>query len=516
MHHLQITAAASLALLIGACAPNVQYRTAIVYTDGKGAPCEFVNGQRTSEKQNGITNCVLEHRYYGYKNRDGSLTRTRRGDYYLAFVEFDDQGWFWDRKQMEGLLRLLFGRQKDGSVKDFLIFVHAHGWQHNAGACDNNVVCFQRLLERFDIMERSNEKPRKVIGVYVGWRGRSLTVPGIDNLSFWERKNTADRVGTGGVTELLSRLNDFRRYMNPKRSPDKTQMIISGHSFGGQVIYTALSHALIERAAFMEGDKKNGKDIEHITANSFGDLIVLVNPAFEGTMYEPLYHVATNRCYPSEQRPAMLVITSEADQATKKAFPLGRWFSTLFETTQSRKSQIEQKDTILETVGHLDRYRTHELKLTDEGYWKDRHQMKDEKCGCPYLNPTADFVLPSEEEEFYREIWKLPRKPYAVSPPMLTPGEKLGEVTYGKDLKLVPNGATQYAANFPYLVIKTGEKLIPDHNAIYGENFTDFLRRFYVRHIKFRVNFPRQCFPEDADGKERFVPACKPTVITAG
>lgn len=552
MHHLKIAAAvATVALLISACVAPQQYRTRTVNDAGVTVVCDIVKELDTAD--NGIIerrdyaiiekvldtagDCTIEHRQYTYKGGEG--------DYYLAFIEFDDQGWFWDRKQMEALLRLLYGRQKDGSAKDFLIFVHAHGWQHNASRCDSNVVCFQRLLERFDIMERAiknlnkqknsayRPNPRKVIGVYVGWRGRSLNIPGIDNLSFWERKNTAERVGTGGVTELLTRLNDFRRYMNPGRSREKTQLIISGHSFGGEVIYSALSHSLLERAARMgcvkleqteEGLRicPRGTEIKHTTANSFGDLVVLVNPAFEGSVYEPLYHVATNRCYLPKQRPAMLIVTSEADQATKTAFPLGRWFSTLFETIQSRKSQIEQKDTILETVGHLNRYRTHELKLTSKAStdrWKPSPEAETKNCGCPFLKETAEFEISKIEWKFLKDIEQKKGDPFTTWPT----GEKgkwVDAVEYGDDLVLVLNKEPRYAPNFPYLVISTGKDIIKDHNSIYSEHFTDFLRRFYIRHINARINFPRKCFPEDqpdvgdTEKDRKTLPACKPTAIT--
>lgn len=57
------------------------------------------------------------------------------------------------------------------------------------------------------------------------------------------------------------------------------------------------------------------------------------------------------------------------------------------------------------------------------------------------------------------------------------------------------------APNDPHLIVKTDEKIISDHNSIYREHFTNFLRRFYVRHISARINFPRECL-STADGAE--------------
>ena len=70
----------------------------------------------------------------------------RTGTYHMAFVEFDDQGWFHDRRQMEALFMLLQNLEKDG--RHVLLLAYAHGWKHNASACDDNVICFARLVEQ--------------------------------------------------------------------------------------------------------------------------------------------------------------------------------------------------------------------------------------------------------------------------------------------------------------------------------------------------------------------------------
>ena len=43
------------------------------------------------------------------ENKAGKKVQRERmaGDYYLSFVEFDDQGWFADRRQMDALFALL-------------------------------------------------------------------------------------------------------------------------------------------------------------------------------------------------------------------------------------------------------------------------------------------------------------------------------------------------------------------------------------------------------------------------
>ncbi len=475
----------------------------------------------------------IQRRYYQTWNEPREAVKERQritGDYHLSFVEFDDQGWFADRSQMESLFTLLktLEEENDGST---LIYVYAHGWKHNASSCDNNVVCFSRLLERTDLVQRiqatmmdgSNPPPpRNVVGVYIGWRG--LPFDGVlNNLSFWSRKDTAARVGRGGVFELLTRLKDYRDnrlkdfcvgQLKPdfldeddllKRFPDcashvdakelpltskptrePTQLVITGHSFGGLVIYSALSHALMERAA-KTITNTNGSQYER--AKSFGDFVMLVNPAFEGSMYEPLFHIATNRCYDTEQRPVMMIVTSKADKATGIAFPIGRRLGTLLQHADSSA----QKDSMHKTIGHNDRYMTH--RLSSDGI-KATEIGDKSACPCKFIEATSDVdaetkLLPlfrtTNENKTSGVYNERNLKPYGQEV-LLAPAPwecSIKEETLQNCLakphqtELRP----KYASRYPYLVVSTDAGVIADHNAIYNERFLDFTMAFIAEHI---------------------------------
>jgi hypothetical protein len=492
------------------------------------SPCESSNDAAAGHY-------AIQRRHYRYTNYNSDGTSgLATADYHLAFVEFDDQGWFVDRKQMEALFMLLHrlerqSKEQRNSTEDghTLILIYAHGWMHDASQCDNNVLCFSRLLERVDILERHLEQargkarvrtPRNVVGVYVGWRGLSVTAGPLSNITFWTRKSTAERVGRGGVTELLTRLNEYRAIRNPHREYDKTQLIVAGHSFGGLIIYSALSHALMERATNLE--RVEGADCDqsesrpfaardhrtcYQTATSFGDLVVLVNPALEGSQYEPLYHIATNRCYGPRQRPVMLTVTSEGDQATGIAFPLGRKVSTLAERARSS----EQDDAILKTVGHAARYETHKLKWIRRSgpTAADRRPAPEESnCGCPYLEPTATF----DWRQFAADVKLVPQQPFQPSAPQrvnepVRPSQREGGRIYDvytPDVQLI--GDSKYSSNFPYLVVKADREIINGHNDIYNEPFVRFLHSFFLVHIANRRPF-------EAEGcwKTKDVQACQ-------
>ena len=486
---------------------------------------------------------AIQHRFY--RTSDG-----QEGDYYLSFVEFDDQGWFADREQMKALFALLKDIEKKNKETNghTLIQVYAHGWKHNANACDNNVRCFSRLLERTDLAEKNKEftsfmlnqiskekkknpellekmspserdiydlvlyakvgddlmkmsaekgtseldkiKPRTVVGVYLGWRGLPFDTP-LNNLSFWSRKDTAARVGSGGVLELLTRLKDYRDIRQSDGSADadmeradtnKTQLVITGHSFGGLVIYSALSHALIERATKTWRARKTidfpDPPAEYGMAKSFGDFVLLVNPAFEGSLYEPFFNVATNRCYKETQRPVMMIVTSKADKATGIAFPIGRTLDTLFQ----HRGSSEQRDSMNKTIGHNERYKTHDLILEGEPNRLDDKYVEKGDCDCPQLRPTSELTLEEMQGDSFEAMWYQ---------------------NYGKGLSLKPVSSPRYASNYPYLVVTTEANIIADHNAIYNGNFTLFAQQFFQKHITLQQPLPlptdpKKCWLEES------------------
>ncbi len=489
MTHLRLMGMLLVSLLLSGCAQFTPYRIALPagsaptglacevpgqLADGSAAPTTLPTCE-TADADDALPAPALQHRHYTstFRDKTGAADPADKGDYFLSFVEFDDQGWFADRRQMDALFALLADLKKQ--KRETLIYVYAHGWKHNASPCDNNVVCFSRLVERLDLAEkkiRSDDpaRQRTVVGVYLGWRGLPFGTA-LNNLSFWSRKDTAARVGRGGVFELLTRLNDYRdsRQVGKTTDPLRTQLVITGHSFGGLVVYSALSHALMARAA-RTGDTAAGT--QYVKVKSFGDFVMLVNPAFEGSLYEPLFHIATQRCYEPGQRPAMMIVTSEADSATRLAFPAGRALSTVL---QHAKSPAQQA-SMLKTIGHNARYVTHDL--VDETTGKDAPPIVDTAdCGCPYLEPTATWGQ--------QGLLQLMGGVIAV---------QAGQNQYGGDadpsqktiaLKPVPNASTGsiYAANYPFLVVKTGESLIPNHNAIYNERFTTFTQVFMLSHV---------------------------------
>jgi hypothetical protein len=361
--------------------------------------------------------------------------------YMLSFVEIDDQGQLRDRAQMRALIDSLYQIAVNDSV---LINVFVHGWHHNAAPGDSNIERFKESLARLSKVESElsltkHRAARKVIGVYVGWRGESITIPVINGLTFWERKNTAQDVGYLGVTELLLKLEEIANVKNSLSPPVKSRLVVVGHSFGGAVVYSATTQILASRFV----DSQAGKAYTG-AANGFGDLVVLLNPAFEALRYAPFYDLAQARCsYFDNQVPKLVILTSEADYATKLAFPAGRIFSTFFETHNTierneckRSLSLDEGEADRNTVGHYLPLISH--TLTPVGEQKGMRVAS-------YAN--------------MKNIWSTQTNGVST---------QFGSTVLTHLNKTEPRN--------PYLNIRVDKELIANHNDVFGDRVMEFLR----------------------------------------
>lgn len=303
-------------------------------------------------------------------------------EYTVGYVELRDRGELFSRPQMNNVLDALYEKAGKGDV---LMVVFAHGWNHRAKEGDGNINTFRRVLENAALTEQKSaakeQRPaREVFGVYVGWRGLSLKVPVLELLTFWDRKNTAAQVGTGDVTELLSRIELVKRTKDAVKVRERveavtarcenvkqeqctrdlnlaktvrsdTRLVVIGHSFGGLVMQSAIDRILIDRAIRTSAADSGVQG----SIEGFGNLLVLINPAFEAQRFNSLFQIQNERkTYLDDQLPVELVLTSRVDYATKLAFPAGRAVSTTFE-----KEGWNPKN--LTALGHYEPFVTHEL-----------------------------------------------------------------------------------------------------------------------------------------------------------
>lgn len=417
----------SMAFTVSSCA-HVQYRT-----DDK--PCVL----ETPLTPANCSSSALEE----YRDPDGVEPDT---SYSLGFIEFDDQGLLFEREQMKAVLDAVRDKL---ALKELLIVVFMHGWKHNAAPENDNIEEFRRLLMGLGRAESRirGGRSRDVMGIYLGWRGQSIDWPVLKHLTFWDRKNTAHKVGRGSVTEVLARLERIKQLQR-----NNTTLTIVGHSFGGAAIYDAVSQVLEARFAHTVGAQKTQTGIK-----GFGDLVVLINPAFEALQFATLSDMSTEYApYRKSQLPLLAVLTSENDKATKYAFPIGRWFSTLFEKERGtarcnaitgETEEIDEKAANVTAIGHFDPYETHVLRAPRAQAQALKHRMGVQ---------SPNFLKIGAQ-------WRRDR-----------PGSK---ITFTRSiLKRSPKSAGRN----PYLVVRVDKKLIEHHNDILDDRVVDFVRQLIL------------------------------------
>ena len=390
----------------------------------------------------------------------------------LAFVEFDDQGRFWDRAQLEALERALEeeSRRANGDV---VVAVFAHGWEHDSDVCDENVACFRTFLAR---LARDSEAlarlsagrlaPRRIVGVYAGWRGRSGTVHVLRELTFWARKRAALRIGGGDLIELLTRIDTFVKRANADGA-DHAHMITMGHSFGGTMIYAALANIL--KARLIEAlDREDNPDPRATVVQGFGDIVVLINPAFEASLYLTLHDLSNSLMKLSPlQGPVLITIESETDRPNRTWFPLGQTLATLFNRAASRAERASMRTA----VGNYEEFWDYRLTVAP-GEKTPPHPRSDTfgasgNCSC-------DLNLETSAAEFQsilsiltpQDSGRSEKKPI----PSALPG---GIARYGRaELTCLK----PHDRRSPFWVVRASDDVVHEHSGIFTSYLMDFIR----------------------------------------
>jgi hypothetical protein len=463
-HRFSMISIVAVALLAAGCAEDVAYRTEAFDPSSPGATSWPETCAIKERKGPSLPVCSgkasIEHR----GSRDDPAG-TENG-YVLGFVEYDDQGMPQDDRQEKDLIKILEWI-RDVDRKKMIIVVYAHGWKHNAHHEDKDVDLFQRFLESVNKYERlrvesangdPDVKQRKVVGIYIGWRGQSIDLPLLEQATFWTRKNTAERVGDSGqLQKLLEKIRRVKITSNgngPEETPggnNGTQLITIGHSFGGYLLQEAL------RPYIVAGGYKLDESLETADAVGYGDFILLINPAFEGTKYEAIQDMGFERQYTAGQRPVTMIVTARNDWATGWAFPIGR----LYTIAQSAPHEGE-REAVLNTVGHIERFRTHILRTR-------RDEAGNPLPGDTDQAPDSQDYAQSPQEIGQKSFDDRREEPDAGALSDLA--HRI--IAFGK-IEMIP--VTQEPpANYPYLVAYADSDIINGHNGIYNEDLHRFI-----------------------------------------
>jgi hypothetical protein len=338
---------------------------------------------------------------------------------------------------------------------------------------------------------------RPVFGVYIGWRGDSMRK--LSSLSFYQRKSTAHLIGHEGGREVLLRLDAAYRALNMKIKngmKHPVTMVTAGHSFGGALVYSALEGALVRelRSVHRVGKPASacGEQMIRPIRPGIGDLVVLVNPAFEARRYR--YFAAdlqTPGHYADNQLPVMLTVASSGDTAVRWWFVVGR--SLYFSVFPWRFRALSD----LIGAGHYDPQTTHDLVLTNDA-GLDIHRPADARtpvekadarmklqcnlgaddlqtCECEYPVPAdlAERMQPKQETDSSRSARQA----------LISQGSGVVPTGPNENVTLRIRTST-WDPHTPFIVARVAPEIIPQHSDIYTPRFVTFMSVYITQFLR--------------------------------
>ena len=188
----------------------------------------------------------------------------------------------------------------------------------------------------------------------------------------------------------------------------------------------------------------------------------------------------------AHRKKKVVAVTSEADTATRKAFPIGRWVNSVWEhySTGQVDGKIDhtpeqQREANVKTIGHAERYRTHRLEYHPSEKIRritEQKQSDAGACGCPYRgginNLLAHANIRAELKEwgadYCTNMQDGHRKPNWTR-------------TYAGDGAILRHDPSvpDNGPDNPFWVIYADKNIIADHNEFYTPLFLNFVRHTY-------------------------------------
>ena len=425
-----------------------------------------------------------------YRLGDKSPVVDERFDLY--FVEADDEGWFWQADQAN---RALDAVRRSAAARNTFVLLFVHGWHHSAQCCDDNVESFKETLKRLHIeltrpdYRRARGEPTptptsaaddsfKLIGIYLGWRGRSLPGP-LDYLTFWGRKSAAERVGETDAREFIARLN--RIYLDHPfgDNDDNFLGVISmGHSFGAQLLMRAMTTTL-ERdliqlnplPGYLRQREPPKPAVEPVALQGIGDLVILLNPAAEAAAYHRLHLLSMGLEYRESQTPVLITFSAENDKARRKLFTIGRLLGEFF-TGKAPKADPAQRETERKALGidgEYVRHVTHRIQPHDPDAQLVPERIVREPEG--YCEVRGECVA-----KWLR--WADPETLQSAPDTLSAADARLRTFDFSGDVRLGNVELKPYAGAItrqPLIVATASKAIIDDHSGIFTEPFLQFL-----------------------------------------
>jgi hypothetical protein len=310
--------------------------------------------------------------------------------YKVAFIEFGEQGSYQDPTQLKNALDLIQSTTKP------LVITYVHGWQNNVESGD--VQSFESLLARLNRAPAIRNVGFHVVGVYLGWRGKLTPVPVLKEISFWNRKATAERLASNyDCYDAIASISEEAR----RKGLGNQYTVLLGHSFGGLIVERSVAHAI------------NAEIHGHADADRSmpADLMIAVNPAADSVLARQMIAALYSR-KTEGARPLFVSITSTGDWATGTVFPIGTGLASVskgfneVEAPGPANTQVSERKFYTSTPGHNEMLINH---IT-----VDKHETINSPNGLPALEENLQhnhagngFTLDRAEGKL--DVWQIKR-----------------------------------------------------------------------------------------------------------
>ena len=355
----------------------------------------------------------------------------------LAIIEFNEQGRLYDSTLKNKTLEKIRKTIKS-SERKILIVAFIHGWHHNASPDSKNLKEFQKLLVR--IQNEENKifnsdslvgMPREVLGVYLGWQGKVTENPVAEYFSFKSRKSKAIKTGRISIRNAIEELIELRNI-----SP-QNRIVLVGHSFGGAALFSAIESNLIKSIS------------QHHDRYLLPDLSIIINPAIEAAKFENLQNLIKTKSknFKNDQSLLLASFTSDNDNALSGAFPVAMRLSYFDKFKGFNKNDITKT-----AIGCYEPYSSHLLSIKESSNQYNSISNSTFNAG---VNSWSNFRT-NHCFDF-----------------------KFDNFTLSNKLKTdcFPS---------PFINVKVNQNIIGDHNSIWENSFTYFIRGLIGMEFSFK------------------------------
>jgi pimeloyl-ACP methyl ester carboxylesterase len=321
-----------LLIALSACVPNQAYRTTI-------GPCKDPN-----------PTCSVQLVQSTIDAKPVAIP--------VAFIEFDDFGQAFNPAQIAAAETVI--KDEKSKHKRVVTILFIHGWKNNASDDSSNVPGFRYFLQQLQPDLRALGSDVAVVGVYFAWRGNITNLPGAQDLTYWNRRDTATYIPGSNMSEALLRV--ALALKGPNYNDPSATLIVVGHSFGGLVLERTVTPYLTRRIV------ENPEGFY-----PFADLLVFINEAAAATEGIQLLTMLKRHSAPDPnlptQHPIIVSITSQGDLATGVALPIGQAASLIKKSVRDYGPPYasdpfgvaSQKTYFLRSAAHIPQLESHSV-----------------------------------------------------------------------------------------------------------------------------------------------------------